>query len=144
MGKMIKLGKKRSVNLTKTRVVDFSTYLGVVLAFLVVDAMLRGGMLSRSFSGQLIPICCYIVMAVSLNLTVGILGELSLGHAGFMSVGAFSGIVAAMSLQGSIPSEPARLPKPHWGEPPAAPVCTSSSISTAARRSPTWASRKTG
>ena len=46
MGKMIKLGKKRSVNLTKTRVVDFSTYLGVVLAFLVVDAMLRGGMLS--------------------------------------------------------------------------------------------------
>ncbi len=109
MGKMIKLGKKRSVNLTKTRVVDFSTYLGVVLAFLIVDAMLRGGMLSRSFSGQLIPICCYIVMAVSLNLTVGILGELSLGHAGFMSVGAFSGIVAAMSLQGSIPSEPARL-----------------------------------
>lgn len=32
-------------------------------------------------------------MAVSLNLTVGISGELSLGHAGFMSVGAFSGII---------------------------------------------------
>lgn len=31
-------------------------------------------------------------MAVSLNLTVGISGELSLGHAGFMSVGAFAGI----------------------------------------------------
>ena len=37
-------------------------------------------------------------MAVSLNLTVGISGELSLGHAGFMSVGAFSGIVMAMWL----------------------------------------------
>ena len=37
-------------------------------------------------------------MAVSLNLTVGILGELSLGHAGFMSVGVFSGIITAMSL----------------------------------------------
>ena len=48
-------------------------------------------------------------MAVSLNLTVGILGELSLGHAGFMSVGAFSGVVAAMSLQTVIPSEPLRL-----------------------------------
>ena len=34
-------------------------------------------------------------MAVSLNLTVGISGELSLGHAGFMSVGAFAGIVAS-------------------------------------------------
>ena len=66
-------------------------------------------MLTRSFTGQLVPICCYIVMAVSLNLTVGILGELSLGHAGFMSVGAFSGIIAAMSLQGSVPSAELRL-----------------------------------
>ena len=109
MGKIIKLGKNRSYNLTKTRVMDFSTYLGVVLAFVIVYSMQSAGMLSRSFSGQLIPICCYVVMAISLNLTVGILGELSLGHAGFMSVGAFSGIVAAMSLQGSVPSEPLRL-----------------------------------
>ena len=48
-------------------------------------------------------------MAVSLNLTVGILGELSLGHAGFMSVGAFTGVVTAMSLQAAIPSEGVRL-----------------------------------
>ena len=109
MSKIIKLGRNRSLTLTKTRVVDFSTYLGVVLAFLIVNSMLSGDMLSRSFRGQLVPICCYIVMAVSLNLTVGILGELSLGHAGFMSVGAFSGVVAAMSLQASIPSEPVRL-----------------------------------
>jgi branched-chain amino acid transport system permease protein len=48
-------------------------------------------------------------MAVSLNLVVGISGELSLGHAGFMSVGAFSGVIAAMSLQNAIPSAPVRL-----------------------------------
>jgi branched-chain amino acid transport system permease protein len=48
-------------------------------------------------------------MAVSLNLTVGVLGELSLGHAGFMSIGAFSGVVACMSLANAIPSEPIRL-----------------------------------
>ena len=30
-------------------------------------------------------------MAVSLNLTVGILGQLSLGHAGSMCIGAFVG-----------------------------------------------------
>ena len=48
-------------------------------------------------------------MAVSLNLTVGILGELSLGHAGFMSVGAFSGIVAATCLNDLVPFAPLRL-----------------------------------
>jgi branched-chain amino acid transport system permease protein len=48
-------------------------------------------------------------MSISLNLTVGILGELSLGHAGFMSVGAFSGIIAAMSLQSAVPNDLVRM-----------------------------------
>ncbi len=93
----------------KTALIDYGTYAGVIIAFLIVNSLLGRDMLSRSFSGQLVPICCYVVMAVSLNLTVGILGELSLGHAGFMSVGAFSGIVAAMSLQSAIPSDALRL-----------------------------------
>ena len=88
---------------------DLFTYLGVILAFAVMTILSRQGLLSRSLTGQLVPICCYMSMAVSLNLTVGILGELSLGHAGFMSVGAFSGVIAAMSLQSAIPSEPVRL-----------------------------------
>ncbi len=109
MSRIIKLGKNHTLTLTKTRVMDFSTYIGVILAFVIVSSLGNAGMLTRSFTGQLVPICCYIVMAVSLNLTVGILGELSLGHAGFMSVGAFSGIVAAMSLQSTIPSDAVRL-----------------------------------
>ena len=48
-------------------------------------------------------------MAVSLNLTVGVLGELSLGHAGFMSMGAFSGVTAAIALKDLIPSNGVRL-----------------------------------
>lgn len=93
----------------KTTKQDFITYAGVILAFVILTVMGDAGMLSRSLKGQLVPICCYIVMAVSLNLTVGILGELSLGHAGFMSVGAFSGIIAAMGLQAVIPSPVVRL-----------------------------------
>ncbi len=100
---------KKLKNLKKTTKVDFATYIGVVIVFLIVFACQQLGLLSRSISGMLVPICCYIVMAVSLNLTVGILGELSLGHAGFMSVGAFSGIITAMSFQNSIPSAPVRL-----------------------------------
>ena len=101
--------KPKTLKLKKTTVIDFATYIGVVLVFIIMNTLKSQGMLTRSLTGQLIPICCYIVMAVSLNLTVGILGELSLGHAGFMSVGAFSGVVAAMSLQTAIPSEPLRL-----------------------------------
>ena len=70
----------------------------VVAAFIACQVMISTGAMTRSLKGQLVPICAYIVMAVSLNLTVGISGELSLGHAGFMSVGAFSGIVMAMWL----------------------------------------------
>ena len=96
-------------SLKKSNFVDYATYAGVILAFLVVSFLANEGMLKRSWMSWLVPICSYVVMAVSLNLTVGILGELSLGHAGFMSVGAFAGVVAAMSLGEVIPSEPLRL-----------------------------------
>ena len=75
------------------------TYLMVIVLFAVVQPLNLTGNLSSLIRGQLVPICAYIVMAVSLNLTVGILGELSLGHAGFMSVGAFTGVVVANTLQ---------------------------------------------
>lgn len=75
------------------------TYAIVVAAFAVVTAMNFAGMLSNSLRGQLVPICTYVMMAVSLNLTVGILGELSLGHAGFMSVGAFSAMCFSVCME---------------------------------------------
>ena len=81
----------------------------VILAYIVIQIMISTGNISSSLKGQLVPICAYIVMAVSLNLTVGFLGELSLGHAGFMSVGAFTGIVVTTSLAQAIPSAPLRL-----------------------------------
>ena len=95
--------------LSKGARTDLLTYAGVIIAFIIVSVLKSNGGLNRSQTGLLVPICCYIVMAVSLNLTVGILGDLSLGHAGFMSVGAFSGIITAMSLANVIPSAPVRL-----------------------------------
>ena len=86
--------KQRKIS--KTNVVNFSTYLGMVIFFLVMTVLSKAGVLNRSMTGLLVPICCYMSMAVSLNLTVGILGELSLGHAGFMSVGAFAGVIASL------------------------------------------------
>lgn len=89
--------------LSKASINGFINYGIVIAAFLILQLLMAQGMISNTLKSLLVPVCCYIVMAISLNLTVGILGELSLGHAGFMSLGAFSGIVTAMALQGSAP-----------------------------------------
>ena len=85
------------------------TYGMVIAAFVIIQILKAGGMLSSSLQGLLVPICAYVTMAIALNLVVGISGELSLGHAGFMSVGAFSGVIAATCLQNTIPSDALRL-----------------------------------
>ena len=87
----------------------FINYGIVIVAFVVVQILLGQGLVSNSLQSLLVPVCCYIVMAVSLNLTVGVLGELSLGHAGFMSLGAFSGIIVSFALQDIIAFGPLRL-----------------------------------
>ena len=88
---------------------DFLNYILVVVVFLLVQMAMNGGMISYSIRGQLVPICAYIVMAISLNLTVGVLGELSLGHGAFMSIGAFSGVFFTMVTEQTIASSGARL-----------------------------------
>ena len=85
------------------------TYAIVIAAFIACQVLISTGVMTRSLKGQLVPICAYVVMAISLNMTVGILGELSLGHAGFMSVGAFAGIVTTTCLADAIPLAPLRL-----------------------------------
>ncbi len=84
-------------------------YLLVSAAFLVLQTLSALGLLSNSVQGYLVPVCVYIVLTVSLNLLVGVCGELSLGHAGFMGIGAFTGIVVAALLRNAIPSGMIRL-----------------------------------
>ena len=63
------------------------------LIFLLVQT----GALSRHFQSLLVPVGINVILAVSLNLTVGFLGELTLGHAGFMSVGAYAGCLFTLN-----------------------------------------------
>jgi len=63
--------------------------------YILMQLLIAAGLIGHNLQGQLVPICVYISLAVSLNLVVGISGELSLGHAGFMAVGAFSGILVS-------------------------------------------------
>ena len=98
---------KKKLHLSKASRVNFATYAMVIAAYAVLQLLGAAGLLSSTMRGQLVPICAYVAMALSLNLTVGVLGELSLGHAGFMSMGAFAGAVAAAALP--IPSDALRL-----------------------------------
>ena len=86
----------------KTFINNMITYAIVVVAYLVVQILMGTGHMSSLMKGLLVPFCIYVIMAVSLNLTVGILGELSLGHAGFMCVGAFAGALFSKCMKGSM------------------------------------------
>ena len=99
----------KSLKLNKTTRWNYLTYLLVILAYVILQVLGSAGAISSSLKGMLVPICAYIVMAISLNLTVGVLGELSLGHAGFMSMGAFTGVTAAIALQDAVPAAPLRM-----------------------------------
>lgn len=87
----------------------FINYGLILVFFLVFQILISTGSITNSLKGQLIPICAYMVMAVSLNIVVGFSGELSLGHAGFMSVGAFTGVIVSTSLMNAVPNTGLRL-----------------------------------
>ena len=81
---------KKMNGINKTTKNNLITYGIVIVAFAIMQTLISTGSVSSLIEGIMVPICIYVIMAVSLNLVVGILGELSLGHAGFMCVGAFS------------------------------------------------------
>lgn len=89
--------------LSKTTKSNFITYAMVIATYIVVQVLMAGGHVSSLMKGLLVPLCIYAILAVSLNLTVGILGELSLGHAGFMCVGAFSSAFFSKCTAGALP-----------------------------------------
>lgn len=76
----------------------------IAIVYVICQIMIAGGSMTNLMKGLLIPLCYYSIMAVSLNLTVGILGELSLGHAGFMCIGAFASAFFSKATVSVIPN----------------------------------------
>ena len=87
---MQKTMKNKISTMNKNTRKNLITYAIVIVAFAVMQSLISMGRVSSLLEGLMVPICIYVILAVSLNLVVGILGELSLGHAGFMCVGAFA------------------------------------------------------
>lgn len=93
----------KKITLNKNIKNSLITYGMVILAYVIMQTLSVTGNLSSLLNGLLVPLCVYSIMAVSLNLTVGILGELSLGHAGFMCIGAFVGAFFSKCTVGAMP-----------------------------------------
>lgn len=87
------------------------TYALVAAAFIVIQILIStGAVTSSAFKGLLAPVSIYVLLAISLNLVVGVSGELSLGHAGFMCIGAFVGSTFSLFTMESITSVWVRFP----------------------------------
>ena len=84
MAKLNLISMKKS---TKDHIITFAM---VIVVYIIVQTMITTGNMSSLMQGLLVPMCTYSIVAIGLNLCVGYLGELSIGHAGFMCVGAFS------------------------------------------------------
>ena len=97
------------MKMTKDFKENLITYGIVIVAFIIVEIMTATGNISSLMKGLLVPLCVYVILAISLNLTVGILGELSLGHAGFMCVGAFTGAFFSRCMENVITVAPVRF-----------------------------------
>ena len=73
----------------------------VLAAILVLGNMLfAGGALNRATKSVILQCGVYSIMAVSLNICTGYLGQLPLGHAGFMAVGAYAGALFWKAVPG--------------------------------------------
>jgi branched-chain amino acid transport system substrate-binding protein len=99
---MAKLNLKSMKKSTKDHIITFAM---VVVVYIIVQVMITTGNMSSLMQGLLVPMCTYSIVAIGLNLCVGYLGELSIGHAGFMCVGAFSSAFCTKLLQDSIQNE---------------------------------------
>ena len=62
----------------------------VVILFVVLLVLIDSGTLNRYNTTIITNLCINVILAVSLNLVTGILGQLVLGHAGFMLAGAYA------------------------------------------------------
>ncbi|MBQ9327371.1 MAG: branched-chain amino acid ABC transporter permease [Solobacterium sp.] len=85
------------------------SFLIIIVGYILIELLLKTGNLSSMFQSLLVPVTCYIVAALGLNLNVGVSGELNLGQAGFMSLGAFMGICVSGALSSAIPNGLIRL-----------------------------------
>ncbi len=95
---------KSNKNLASSSKNNLITYAILVAFFTIATVWSQTGEMPRKIQNLLVPLCIYSILAVSLNLVVGVLGDLSLGHAGFMCIGAYTGAIFTNMFEEQIPN----------------------------------------
>ncbi|CAM5369878.1 putative High-affinity branched-chain amino acid transport system permease protein BraE [Streptomyces afghaniensis 772] [Streptomyces afghaniensis] len=73
------------------------------LIYGVIQFLMTGGWIDTLYSNMIILMAINIMLAVSLHLVIGITGQFSIGHAGFLAVGAYVSAIATMKFQMPFP-----------------------------------------
>lgn len=87
-------------NRTKRYMINASI---VVALFIVMRVLISVGVIDMYYEGIIMMIGINIILAASLNLTTGFLGQLALGHAGFMAVGAYTSALVTLNTGAGLP-----------------------------------------
>ena len=95
------MSKLNVKSMKKSTLDHLITFAMVIVAYLIVQILIAAGVLSSLMQGLLVPMCTYSIVAIGLNLCVGYLGELSIGHAGFMCIGAFTSAFFSKVMENS-------------------------------------------
>src|SRR5690606_35915859 len=77
----------------------FWTYFILAVAvYALIQILIMTGFVDIRYQNLLITICINIMLAVSLHVIIGITGQFSIGHAGFLAVGAYISAIFTMKL----------------------------------------------
>ncbi len=79
----------------------FINTLALIAVYIAIQLLISFGLLNRYISTIIMLICINIIMSASLNLSTGFMGQLVLGHAGFMSIGAYTAAIFGIALKDS-------------------------------------------
>ena len=81
---------------------SMSKFISLLLTFVIVQALISANIIDGYYFATIATICINIILAVSLNLITGFTGQFSLGHAGFMSIGAYICAIITMRMPTSL------------------------------------------
>ena len=84
--------------MNQVRKFDLTIFAILAAAFAVLQGCIFTGIIGPFWELNIILICINIILAVSLNLINGYTGQFSIGHAGFMAVGAYTSAVITVKL----------------------------------------------
>ena len=73
-------------------------FIAIILLYGLLFYLIESGFINSYYEGILFSIGINIILAVSLNLTTGFLGQLVLGHAGFVAIGAYAAALTTMHM----------------------------------------------